>query len=58
MTNEDYETAGSHFDLMSMRSVTPLKNEKPEQDEAYEKRWKSAERVDRKKEQLPTCKFM
>lgn len=60
MTDEDYETAGSHFDLMSMRSVTPLKNEKPEQDEAYKKREKALNELIAKKNSFPPvslCNF-
>lgn len=55
MTSADYETAGSHFDLMSMRNMSLPKPEKPEQDhdEAYQKREKALKELIDKKNNFP-----
>lgn len=55
MTSADYETAGSHFDLMSMRNMSLPKPEKPEQDhdEGYQKREKALKELIDKKNNFP-----
>ncbi|KAL9977195.1 hypothetical protein ACROYT_G014573 [Oculina patagonica] len=53
MTNDDYNEAGTYFDLMAMANLNPVTVNDDRQDKAYKKRVKELRELIKKKNNFP-----